>query len=550
MRIHNLKIGTRLGLGFSLVLALMLALIGAASVHFSEIEDATAHMIDKEWVKSEAANKINATVAGNAKLTLELFVVPDQAGRDRIRAHIDANKHAITGALATLESLVDLPQDKAMLETIKTERARYVASFTRVSNLIEATETEEARKVIMEQTLPQLDKLQAAVVALAELQKQLAQTSAHDIRESSASGRHQMLALGAFAVALGILLAWLITRSITRPIAQAVDVAHTVAAGDLTSVIEVNATDETGQLLGALRDMNDHLAELVSKVRGGTETVSAASAQIAAGNLDLSSRTEEQASSLEETAASMEELLSTVKQNAQSAAQANALASSASDVALKGGTMVAAVVDTMDAINQSSKRIADIITVIDSIAFQTNILALNAAVEAARAGEQGRGFAVVASEVRVLAQRSATAAREIKELIGDSVDKVDNGCRLVEQAGSTMDEIVVSVRRVSDIMAEIAAATNEQTAGIDQINQAICQMDETTQQNASLVEESAAAAASLEAQARGLAQAVALFKVNGELIGKAAAARPAVPALPDRADTAAALPAPRYAHAA
>jgi methyl-accepting chemotaxis protein len=251
-------------------------------------------------------------------------------------------------------------------------------------------------------------------------------------------------------------------------------------------------------------------------VRSGTDTVSTASSQIAAGNLDLSSRTEEQASSLEETAASMEQIMSTVKQNSESALQANALASSASDVALKGGTIVAEVVTTMDAINQSAHRIADIISVVDGIAFQTNILALNAAVEAARAGEQGRGFAVVASEVRMLAQRSASAAKEIKDLIGDSVQKVDAGCRLVEQAGSTMDEIVVSVRRVTDIMGEIAAASNEQTAGIGQINQAIGQMDEVTQQNAALVEESAAAAESLEDKARSLAKVVSIFKLRSD----------------------------------
>jgi methyl-accepting chemotaxis protein len=278
-------------------------------------------------------------------------------------------------------------------------------------------------------------------------------------------------------------------------------VARTVADGDLTSRVDVTTTDETGQLLQALKEMNSSLVKIVGDVRTGTDNMASASSQIASGNLDLSSRTEEQASSLEETASSMEEMTSTVKQNADNARQANQLAASASEVALCGGSVVAQVVDTMSSINESSKKIVDIIGVIDGIALQTNILALNAAVEAAPAGEQGRGFAVVASEVRNLAQRSAAAAKEIKGLIGDSVEKVDLGARLVEQAGTTMGEIVDSVKRVTDIMSEITCASQEQTSGIEQINQAISQMDQVTQQNAALVEEAAAAAESLQERA-------------------------------------------------
>jgi len=316
-------------------------------------------------------------------------------------------------------------------------------------------------------------------------------------------------------VGLAAIVGYWLIRAITGPLNEAVRIAEAVAAGDLTQRIEVRSTDETGQLLLALKDMNESLGNIVGQVRTGTETITVASRQIATGNADLSSRTESQASSLEETASSMEELTSTVKQNAENARQANQLVASTAEIAAKGGTVVNEVVETMASIKDSSRKIADIIGVIDGIAFQTNILALNAAVEAARAGEQGRGFAVVASEVRSLAQRSAGAAKEIKTLIEDSVGKVDAGGRLVDEAGHTMDEIVTSVKRVTDIMSEIAAASHEQSAGIEQVNQAVGQMDEMTQQNAALVEEAAAAAESLREQAVKLAEAVSVFRVEG-----------------------------------
>lgn len=309
----------------------------------------------------------------------------------------------------------------------------------------------------------------------------------------------------------------LIGRSITRPLNQAVAIAKTVAAGDLSSHIDAHqADDETGHLLTALREMNCNLVRIVSEVRADADTIATASSQIAAGNLDLSARTESQASSLEETASSMEQLTATVKQNSEHAGEANELAATASSVAVKGKSVIAQVVDTMTSINTSSKKVVDIIGVIDSIAFQTNILALNAAVEAARAGEQGRGFAVVATEVRNLAQRSATAAKEIKFLIGDSVARVESGTRLVDQACATMDEIVDSIGRVSHIMAEITSASHEQSAGIEQVNQAITQMDEVTQQNAALVEEAAAAAVDLQEKAGNLSHVVSVFKLGEE----------------------------------
>jgi methyl-accepting chemotaxis protein len=322
-----------------------------------------------------------------------------------------------------------------------------------------------------------------------------------------------LLAVLALALVISAAITYFMSRMIVRPLRQATALAGRIAGGDLSAEIEVIGRDETAQLLQALKDMNRSLQKIVNDVRSSAEAIGIGTTQTAAGNADLSQRTEEQASSLEETASSMEELTSTVKQNADNARQANELAAGASDVAVKGGAVVGQVVSTMSSIKDSSRKIVDIIAVIDGIAFQTNILALNAAVEAARAGEQGRGFAVVASEVRSLAQRSAAAAKEIKGLITDSVGKVDEGTRLVGEAGKTMDEIVTSVKRVTDIMGEIAAASREQSSGIEQVNQAITQMDQVTQQNAALVEEAAAAAESLQQQAQSLTQAVSIFKV-------------------------------------
>ncbi len=342
-------------------------------------------------------------------------------------------------------------------------------------------------------------------------------------------------------LALAAFLGWTLVRAIVRPLEEAVRIAGAVAQGDLTQRIEVRSKDETGRLMAALRDMNDSLVEIVSRVRAGTDTMATASAEIADGNLDLSARTEQQAASLEETASSMEELTSTVRQNADNARQANVLAGSASQIADKGGAVVAQVVETMGGINASAGKIVEIIAVIDGIAFQTNILALNAAVEAARAGEQGRGFAVVAGEVRNLAQRSAAAAKEIKGLIDDSVGKVKHGTLLVDQAGATMKEILESVSRVTDIMAEISAASQEQNAGIEQVNVAIVQMDQTTQQNAALVEQASAAAQAMQQEAASLARTVGAFRIEGAPGGEAAATAPR-PA-PAAAPKAAAAPA-------
>ncbi|MET0267180.1 MAG: methyl-accepting chemotaxis protein [Duganella sp.] len=400
----------------------------------------------------------------------------------------------------------------------KTVDERLGATLARLAENRDA----EAQKTLFAQfyqeyarSRPLFLKAEAALLKIEQLNEDVAAASVADGHAAIARARWAMAAAALLAAIVAVACAAYITGAITRPISEAVQVAQTVAGGDLTSRIVVRTTEETGQLLQALKDMNDNLIRIVGQVRGGTDTIATASAQIATGNLDLSSRTEQQASSLEETASSMEELTSTVRQNADNARQADVLAASARAVAQQGGAVVARVVQTMEEINSASARVVDIIAVIDGIAFQTNILALNAAVEAARAGEQGRGFAVVASEVRTLAQRSASAAKEIKQLIGDSVDKVGAGSKLVAEAGQTMNDIVASIARVTDIMGEITMATQEQSSGIDQINMAVGQMDTVTQQNAALVEEAAAAAASLEDQAARLAQVVSVFRLDG-----------------------------------
>ncbi len=349
-----------------------------------------------------------------------------------------------------------------------------------------------------------------------------------DVKAEVAKMRWQILG-GTLLLALVIFaFAWLVASRIKQALDKAISASEQIAAGDLTVKIEIDSQDEAGQLLGSLKEMNEGLAKIVGEVRNGADSIATATEQISAGNADLSQRTEEQASALEETASSMEELTSTVKQNADNAQQANQLAISASGVAVKGGDVINKVVRTMESITDSSRKISDIIGVIDGIAFQTNILALNAAVEAARAGEQGRGFAVVAAEVRSLAQRSAAAAKEIKALIEDSVGKVQDGSRLVEEAGHTTQEIVTSIKRVTDIMAEISAASLEQSSGIEQVNTAITQMDDVTQQNAALVEQAAAAAESLEEQALQLVQVVTRFKLEESVqIQKSAAEKKA-----------------------
>jgi methyl-accepting chemotaxis protein len=518
MKLANLNIGARLGLGFGMVLLLMAVLIGIGLQRLAQIGDLNGTMVDQDWRKADAAAIIAATTRANSALVLEMFIATDKAAEARILAQIDANKKIISAELEVLGKLVFREDGKALLAAIQAQRAQYVQSFSKVAKLLADGQRDEAAQFMRSDTLPALGNLQNSVKQLNDLQRSIVVEHSGQVKDNIGTAGRMMAGLGALALLLGVAFAWRVTRSITTPIGHALQVARAVAAGDLTSQIKADTRCEAGQLLGALGEMNSSLARIVGQVRSGTGAIASASSQIASGNMDLSSRTEAQASALEQTASSMIELTTTVRNNSDNARQANELARSASAVAQRGGSVVSQVVDTMGSINASSRKIVDIIAVIDGIAFQTNILALNAAVEAARAGEQGRGFAVVASEVRNLAQRSASAAKEIKELIADSVEKVDAGARLVEQAGSTMDEVVASVQRVSDIVGEITLANHEQTDGIEQINVAISQMDQTTQQNAALVEEAAAAAAAMQDQAGALKEVVSQFRLGGRII--------------------------------
>ncbi len=510
----NMKIGVRLALGFAVVLALlfMMALIGLSRME--KIQDQLDDITGDNIVKVKLATEMGDAVQTIAIAVRNVILLAEDSERGPEVKRISDQREKYDKNVKTLTEMVKSESGKALLAKIEAARAQTRPLVDKTVALGQANNDAEATKVLLREVRPAQRKWLDALDEMTQYQEKNTAKEVEEAHITYGNARLLVWSVTIAALIAGALVAWFITKSITKPINTAVTFAKAVAAGDLTQSIVVDSKDETGQLLQALKDMNESLVRIVGEVRGGTDTIAAASQQIASGNADLSSRTEEQASSLEETASSMEELTSTVKQNADNARQANGLAVTASEVASKGGAVVSEVVGTMGAINDSARKIVDIIGVIDGIAFQTNILALNAAVEAARAGEQGRGFAVVASEVRNLAQRSAAAAKEIKVLIGNSVEKVDVGSKLVDQAGTTMQEVVDSIRRVTDIMGEITAASQEQSAGIEQVNQAIAQMDEVTQQNAALVEEAAAASEAMQEQAGNLAQVVGVFKLD------------------------------------
>jgi methyl-accepting chemotaxis protein len=514
MKIRNLKIGTRLGLGFGIQILLLLGAIAMGIYQLSMINATLDEIVTHSNVKTAASNEMRAAQLNVMFASSKVVMLSDPAQRAGQEAAIGKAREAYDAAAVVLRGAVKSEAGKAILARIDAGLAETRPLVNKARALALGGDAAAATASLINEAGPASLHWQAALAEMVDHETALTKIMAIAAEKSHDDARFGLLLIGALSAAFATLIGWFATRSIVVPLQQALRVAQTVASGDLNSEIEVSATDETGTLLTALKAMNDSLKNIVGQVRSGTDMIASASTQIASGNLELSARTEQQASSLEETAASMEELTSTVKQNADNARQANQLAVSASEVAVKGGAVVARVVETMSSINDSSRKIVDIIGVIDGIAFQTNILALNAAVEAARAGEQGRGFAVVAAEVRNLAQRSAGAAKEIKGLIDDSVDKVALGSTLVNNAGATMDEVVASVKRVTDIMAEISAAGREQELGIAQINQAVIEMDTVTQQNAALVEEAAAAAESLQVQAGTLVDVVSVFKLD------------------------------------
>ena len=520
MSLKNIKIRNKLIAGFGVMAVLVLVIAGMSLRALGNATDNFARYVNGINARADVADQVRAAVDRRAIAARNLVLVTTPADVEVEKAEVLRAHDDVQARLRQLKDMIANASDtsdkaRSLVAEMDRVEALYGPVATNIVGLALAGKRDEATTKIDDECRPLLAALVKATDTYASFTRDRREAIVREYRSEYETQRNVLLAMSVVAVLLAVIAGLSITRSVIHPISFAVDIARTVARGDLRSRIVADTKDETGDLLRALSDMNDRLTETVSRVRESSGAIGGAAKEIATGNTDLSQRTEQQAASLEETAASMEELTSTVKQNTDNAQQASTLAANASDVAKKGSLVVGRVVDTMQGISESSAKIADITGIIEGIAFQTNILALNAAVEAARAGEQGRGFAVVASEVRSLAQRSSTAAKEIKELIATSVEKVQGGSVLASEAGKTMSEVTQAVARVTDIMEEIAAASIEQGRGIEQVNQAIAQMDEVTQQNAALVEEAAAASHALEEQGRQLNQAVAFFVVEG-----------------------------------
>jgi methyl-accepting chemotaxis protein len=514
MNLRNWRIGMRLGAGFGIILVVMVLLLGSGNLVQTSNRNRLVSGLTGANGKVIMATKMKSALLESGIAMRNIGIQSDVSAMQKEEAKVKVKSKEYADARDKLVAAGLTESENKILAEITRLDKETEAPFKEAIGQALAFNSEGAAKVISSKIDPLNQQAMLELDKLIDAQQASAKVVLDDVVAEATRENLFFMLVTAVTVAGGVFFAWVLTHSITAPLQDAVGVARKVASGELDAQVVVEGKDEVSELLQALKDMTESLLKIVSEVRMSTETITVASDEIASGNADLSSRTESQASSLEETASSMEELTTTVKQNADNARQANQLVVSASDFATKGGDVVGHVVNTMGSIKESSRKIVDIIGVIDGIAFQTNILALNAAVEAARAGEQGRGFAVVAAEVRNLAQRSANAAKEIKSLISDSVEKVDAGGKLVDEAGKTMEEIVTSVKHVADIMGEITAASQEQSSGIEEVNRAIAQMDEMTQQNAALVEEAAAAAESMQEQAAALAQAVAVFKLG------------------------------------
>jgi methyl-accepting chemotaxis protein len=517
-RLQNMRIGTRLALGFGFVLVLVLVITAVAALMIRHINVSTTSIVSEDYRKIALANSIDRGInsqASNLRSAVLAAGTPEQSAAYLSQVSLATRELGKTkDALAALPSS---PRGAALLKTLQEDGESYVRLRGRVVTLVQANLPDVAKGYLLKDLKAPQEAYLASSKALVDYYESRMQSVSNDAESDGRAAVMLTLVLAAVAILSGSAISFVIARSITRGIRRAVVIAETVAAGDLRSDIPASGTNEIGQLLGALSAMNESLVAVVGTVRETSGNIAHGSVEIAGGNLDLSQRTERQSASLQQTASSMEELTSTVKLNSDAARSATSIARSASAVAQKGGEAVGRVVATMNEIAASSKKVVDIIGVIDGIAFQTNILALNAAVEAARAGEQGRGFAVVASEVRSLAQRSAQAAKEIKSLIGASVSTVEAGSRQVTEAGATMSEVVRQVGSVANLIEQISSATAEQTSGLDLVNSAVSEIDQMTQENAALVEQSAAAAESLRGQADRLVHAVSLFKLVGHV---------------------------------
>ena len=526
--LKNLKIGPRLALAFGSVLIMMLIIAGVGLSGIGTVNNGLKSMYEDRAVPLAQLGEVQYLLVRNRVLVMDMLARSDAANVEKRSTELKSNIDRIGELLKAYMATEMTTEEKGLADEFSQRRTDYSQKgLLAARDAIVAGKMDEAQRVYNEVISPSAPPMEKVINRLVQIQIDASRDLFDAAGKTKSTVTTTAVVVSLLALLIGSGLAWAITASITGPVNQAVDLAETVASGDLTRSVHVEGKDEVATLLRALGAMNESLVKIVAQVRASSDSIATGSAQIATGNADLSQRTEEQASSLEETAASMEEMNATVKQNADTAQMATQLATSASNVAAKGGEVVAQVITTMEDITASSRKINDIIGTIDGIAFQTNILALNAAVEAARAGEQGRGFAVVAGEVRTLAQRSAQAAKEIKALIGQSVEKVDAGSRLVGEAGTTMDEIVAQVKRVADLIGEIGAATREQTVGIGQVSEAVTQLDRVTQQNAALVEESAAAAESLKQQAARMTQVVGVFKLDGSAARSLASAAPA-----------------------